>query len=522
MGQQMSGTNSKDRSQTSSDRWTMEKAGYLIAITQLFRALNESGVRYCHWKSNCNLDRSLGGLTDLDILVDRKQGEYFRLILHQHGIKPIASSAGRQFPGLEDYLGIDGDTGRMFHLHVHYQLVLGEQFVKNYRLPVEEVLLENTMLYAGLVKIPLPELEIILLAVRALLKYRDRDVIKDMLSIRTPGLPKAIRDELNHLFGQTDLESVSLALRLKLDLLPAAPISEFLSTVSRSPRSGHLFCRLRNQLRRDLIPYQRHSRWWARFEYWGVLLRQSLPFFPAPPSKKSPIAGGMMIAVMGADGAGKSTSVNELQNWLSWKLNVRRYYLGSQEPSRMSKAAQLTFRIARSAQVRWGRMVGEQHTSTKAVGGLQRLLHDVYHVLTARDRYRRYAAGRRQALQGTIVIFDRYPLEALHHVMPERPMDGPRIAIEVGENVGGLTRSMSEMEKNYYRRIRPPDHLFILHVSPQVSRQRKSDHDHNVIEEKSQALRQMDKKGLYLTEIDADQALEQVLFEIKTGLWELL
>lgn len=229
-----------------------------------------------------------------------------------------------------------------------------------------------------------------------------------------------------------------------------------------------------------------------------------------------------MVAVMGADGAGKSTIVNELRQWLSWKMNVRTYYMGSQEPSLVSKLAYLIFRIAGSAQWRWGRLVGEQRASSRAPGGLQRLLHNVYHISTARDRYRRYAAGRHQVLQGTVVIFDRYPLEALHRVMRQRPMDGPRIAAEAEGNVSGLTRIMSRMERHFYRRIRPPDHLFILHVSPRVSRQRKSDYDHNVIEEKSRALVQMDKQGLHFTEIDADQPLEQVLLQIKTTLWELL
>lgn len=500
----------------------MENSGYLVAITNLFRDLDDNGIRYCHWKSNRNLDRSLKGLTDLDILVDREHGECFRLTLHQHGVKPIVSPSGRQYPALEDYLGFDEDTGRLFHLHVHYQLVLGEQFVKNYRLPIEQIYLDSTGTYAGILKIPSPDLEIIVLAVRALLKYRDRDVIKDMLSIRSPGLPADMQDEVKYLYEQTDLESVSRVLQSELDLIPADVILKFLSTVTHSPRSGYLFYHLRNQLRRALAPYQRHSRCRARGEYFWALLRRRLSFLPAHSSKKIPVAGGMMVAVMGADGAGKSTIVNELRQWLSWKMNVRTYYLGSQEPSLVSKLAYLIFRIAGSAQWRWGRLVGEQRASSRAPGGLQRLLHNFYHISTARDRYCRYVAGRRQVLQGTVVVFDRYPLEALHRVMRQRPMDGPRIAAGAEGNVSGLTRIMSRMERHFYRRIRPPDHLFILHVSPQVSRQRKSDYDHNVIEEKSRALVQMDKQGLHFTEIDADQPLEQVLLQIKTTLWELL
>ena len=37
----------------------------------------------------------------------------------------------------------------------------------------------------------------------------------------------------------------------------------------------------------------------------------------------------------------------------------------------------------------------------------------LWHVLTARDRYREYAGARRSATNGTLVVCDRYPLPQL-------------------------------------------------------------------------------------------------------------
>ena len=108
----------------------------LVAVSRLFDQLNACDIRYCHWKSNCNLDRSLRGATDLDLLVDPCDASRFRSILYQHGLKALVVAPNQQYPSIEHYLGFDARTGQLFHPHVHFQLVLGEQYVKNYRLPL--------------------------------------------------------------------------------------------------------------------------------------------------------------------------------------------------------------------------------------------------------------------------------------------------------------------------------------------------------------------------------------------------
>jgi thymidylate kinase len=499
----------------------------LAVLIRLFNSLNEQGIRYCHWKSNAALDRSLGGLTDLDLLVDRRHAERFRLLLHQHDVKPIVSPPDKQYPAVEDYLGFDPDTGRLFHMHVHYQLVLGEQFVKNYRLPLEEAFLDHVRTYEGLVKIPSPELEVAVLAVRALLKYRDRDVVKDILSVRTPGLPSHMRNEFEYLLGQTNLESISRALQAQADLIPVGIVLEFLNALVRSARPGYTFYRLRRGLRRALSAYQRHSRWWAVRQYLRALLQRRFGFVrrlarvPAW-TKKVPAAGGMVVAVIGADGAGKSTVVRTLCKWLSWKLEVRRYYMGSQERSPLAQLLHVGARLARKIHRLWSGRVGESRGSSRALRWLARFSYGLYQLSIARNRFRFFKAARRQAAQGAIVVCDRYPLAAIHQVMEGAPMDGPRIAAEAGSEMDATMGRLARLERNIYRQIHPPDHVFVLHVSPEVSQQRKPEHALGMIEAKSRALREMDAHGLHVTDVDADQPLEQVVLQVKKSLWQLL
>lgn len=495
----------------------------LAAVAEFFETLNAQGIRYCHWKSNCFLDRSMSGLTDLDILVDPAHEESFRLILRQHDVKAVISPPDRRYPAVEDYLGLDRDTGRLFHLHVHYQLVLGEQFVKNYRLPLEQAFLDSVQTRRELVKIPSPELELIVLGIRALLKYRDRDVVKDVLTVRSPGLPPNIMREFEYLLDQTDWGRISGVLKSQVGgIVSPYIILELLTAVINSPRSGLVLFRLRRHLRRDLAAYQFHSRGWASAKYFRVLLRRRLSLGRRLNSKKTPARGGLVVAVVGADGSGKSTIVSQLRQWLSWKLDVRSCYMGSQEPSLLSRLLAVHMRIARKFHRAWSGFVGEGRASSKALWWFQRLSRNLYHLSTGRDRYRRSISARRLAARGTIVICDRYPLAAVHQVMEGPPMDGPRIAAEAGDEMDEVTGVLSRLEHSTYRRIQLPDHIFVLHVSPDVSQQRKPDHGREMIEAKSSALKQMDSQGLHATEVDADQPFERVLLQVKRSLWQLL
>jgi hypothetical protein len=190
--------------------FTYEKVQALTAVAQLFFALNQAGVRYCHWKSNIRLAEGLNGRTDLDLLVDPQHRVLFCQILCQHQIKALLPAPNKEYPGIENHLGFDPETGKLFHLHVHYQLVLGEQFVKNYHLPIEEQIYASVCLPQG-VLVPSPAVELVILCLRALLKYRDRDVVKDIIAVRSPGLPAHIRQEIGWLWQQTIPETAPLS-----------------------------------------------------------------------------------------------------------------------------------------------------------------------------------------------------------------------------------------------------------------------------------------------------------------------
>lgn len=500
---------------------TEEELFFLEAVVRFFRDLNHQGIRYCHWKSNLRLERGLSGQTDLDLLVDRCHEQAFKKILIDNSIKPFLAPPGKRYPAIEDYLGFDSASGRLFHLHVHYELVLGEQFVKNYRLPLESQFLDHIQLHNG-VKIPEPELELIVLCLRALLKYRDRDVIKDIFTIRSPGLKSELVDEINWLYKQTSLDKVAQVLATQAaDVIPASIVIEFLYTVIAKPRDGYKLYRLRSRVRKTLHGFQRRNSFGASVEYFWEAWRRRKSFWKLSPDKKMTlIDGGRIYALVGADGAGKSTLCLELFSWLDWRVDVHGYYLGSKQPSWASKFLYWLFRIARRSHSNLCNVIGEKNILSGLLESIRQIMLYGHYLSTGYDRHRRYQAGKKNANQGSIVVFDRFPLQA--------PLDGPQIHLVSNDQPGIIERAFSSAEHSLYHKFQLPDCLIVLDVSPDVSILRKPDHKRNTVEAKGQLLRELTAKyettpnGPRIIQLNADQPLEYVLTQMKQRIWELL
>lgn len=497
----------------------------LPSIADLIRHLNEEAIRYCHWKSTHRLQQALAGRTDLDILVDRRDSARFREVLARYDYKLLISHPRQQYPGLEDYLGFEPMTGNLTHLHVHYRLVLGEQFVKNYYLPLDQEFLDNTYLHPSGVKVPVPELEIIVLALRTLLKYRDRDVLRDLAGIgNAGGIPAAMLDEFEHLLAQTNLTAVKCALEWFVPLISPDLVLTFLATIEHTPRDGRTLYQLRQQTRRELSAYQRASRWRAQTRYFRSMLGKQWPFdrvirrlFPNQEKHKTPATGGLAIAFVGADGAGKSTIIRNISKWLSWRLTVRSYYMGSARPSPLTRVLKSSANMLELGHSGSRRLLGANNPITRLADRPHRFIDALRFVSEGYDRYRRYRAGQRSVAQGAITIYDRYPLSAIRIL--GRSIDGPRIASTNTGRLSSLVRRLATIEEKLYTRIRPPEHLFLLHVSPDVSQLRKPEHPRGLIELKSQAIDRITRGKLSIIDIDANQPLETVLLQIKTALW---
>jgi thymidylate kinase len=499
----------------------------ITALSSLLDDLAARGIRYCLWKSNDHLADALAGRTDLDVLVAREDAERFRTVVHEHGCKPLVPQPYAVYPGMEHFLGIDRETGRLFHLHVHTQLVLGERYVKNHRLPIEQRMLGSLRMLDG-VFVPTPDVELAVLCLRTLLKYRGRDVVKDVLRIRTPGVPDATVTEVRWLLSQTSVEATVAVLAGQAVPLDPTVIGRLLDTILASRRAGWELLRLRHAVRTALRGSSRTGRVRATAAYLATVWRRREHLRRTPVlSGMRPATGGVGFALLGADGAGKSTIAETLGEWLGWKLIVRSYYMGSKQPSVSSRLTYLGFRAFRRGTRAVERRTRPGSPLARPTAWTRNALLALHHVSIGRDRRRRYDAARRDLMEGNVVIFDRFPMDTVSRDPEHRLLDGPQIPNALRSSHSRLVGRLARSEERIYGGFRLPDELIVLLVSPDVSIARKPDHDPGMLERKGRAVADLahlsrQVPGTTVTVIDADRPLDEVLRGIEDRVWYVL
>jgi len=461
-------------------------------VRDLCRALEAEGVRYCHWKSNAFLDRTLRGENDLDLLVDRSDADAFEAVLHRLGFKR-ATQGRLDVPGVVHFYGYDPEGDLLVHVHAHYDLVVGDDLTKSYRLPLERAFLREAI-YDGELKVPPPEVELLVLVVRLVLKHATWDA----LLARRGGVSPAARHELAFLEERVDDTLVD---RVRAEWLPLLDRATFeRCRRALGPDAGRWEAvRAANRLVSELRPLARRSR------SADVLLKVSRRaagiarrVLRRPPRRKLLARGGFVVAVVGGDGAGKSTAVGALVGWLSPPFAVTAAHLGRPPASVTTSVVG----AATAAASRAARVLGRPRSSSSAVNA----------VALARDRRRAVRAARRLADRGEVVVCDRYPLRQLSR------MDAPRI--EPGG--GWLRRRLSDLEQRYYREMPGPDLVVVLRVDPEIAVLRKVDEDPAAVRSRWREIWAVDWHAVDAVVVDAGLPPDDVLRELKALVWSRL
>lgn len=483
--------------------------GELALVRRLCHALAAEEINYCHWKSNTALDRSARGENDLDLLISRSDGAAFTAILHRLGFKEARVGADKALPGVLDYYGYDEFADKLVHVHVHYQLVMGHDTVKDCRLPIEEVYLA-TAKQEGLFRVPEPAFELIVFVIRMILKHSTWDAILGFEG----KLAKSEQNELVDLTQRSDQRRVHELLQQHLPYLDCALFDACLASFQR-PTSAWRRLQLGRRLQQCLRGHVRQpflsSLWlkfWRRLT-WGVerkVLRK--------PNRRRLTAGGVIIAFVGGDGSGKSTAVSGTYNWLGKTFATRKVHLGKPPWSLSSFAVKSILKVGKLFGLFDSNQqadLGSPSDGTRKFPGYAWLL---WHVLTARDRYRLYVEARRLASNGEIVICDRFPLPQI------KAMDGQRAGwLLEPKQSSGLVRYLAQLEADYYAQMMLPDLTIILRVDPDVAVQRRPDEESDWVRQRNQEIWEMDWRQLPVYLVDASQPKEAVMAQIKALVW---
>lgn len=496
----------------------------LPLVQELCNILKIENIDYCHWKSNNMLARSANGDNDLDLLINRADGSRFTEILFRLGFKQVQAPAEKQMPGVLDYYGYDGQADKWVHVHAHYQLIMGHDMTKNFRLALEKPYLESAV-QGELFRVPSVEFEFIVLIIRMVLKYSTWDAILG----REATLKTSERKELIHLqalINQTRLNEI-----LKSHL-PYIDLDLFGKCVRALQPGCSIWHRvktgqgLQHRLRANAVlplPIDTFLKLWRR----AVLIIQRRIFKSS--TKYRLQIGGAMIAILGGDGAGKTTAVDALYAWLSKNFESSRIHMGKPAWSWITVAIRSILKV--------GQILGLYPLEASFDDTLEQksLVSPGYpyvirEVCRARDRYWVYIRARRLAAKGRLVLLDRFPLPEIQIMdgaqteqFIRRLQDGPRAKQLLAPNLESrFARFLINLEESYYDQISLPELLAVLRVDPLIAVQRKTDEDPASVEKRSREMWQINWETTDAYVIDASKSRTEVASELKTLIWSRL
>ena len=460
-------------------------------LERLGQALEAAGVVYCQWKGHWKRTRWETGAGDVDLLVDPASADRLDIELGRQGFKRAVAPPEALIPGTGNWIGYDDRSHTLAHIHVHRRLIVGGYWTTVYRLAMERAVLDTAVPRRPF-PVPAPELEFIMFVLRTVQRYSPRD----LLALRHPRWLANVQPEFAYLRSQVDRQLVVTRLA---ELLPTVDVAFFdactRSLELKASRWGRLW--LRRGLQQRLAPHASHPPL-------GLLVQRigrSLRLLPRARGMH-PVRGGRVLALLGGDGAGKSTCTRELSRWLGGHFGVMTAHLG--RPPRSFTTL----------------FVGGLLKVRHVFGGDDATIFDLLrHWCTARDRYRLFMKARRFADAGGVALCERYP------VAQNRLLVGPeipRLLERKGRKPGTLAGRLLRAEGWYYRHITRPDVIMVLMLEPEVAVQRKTDEPADYVRTRSRIIWETDWSGTGAQLVDAGRTLPEVLADLKTRVWSEL
>lgn len=489
----------------------------LQSIKKMLSYFEAENIKYCHWKSNEHLQEALNGDTDLDMLFDPSQRREIEIILDSCGLKRFRATPLMQYNAIEDFIGFDKETAKIWHLHLHYRLTIGEKHLKGYTLPWTEYLLNRRLLdETGVIYCSSPADEHLILLMRMALKLRWRDYGKKI------GSDDAI--ELNWLKERTNNDEIVATAQ---KLLSKDMVTEVKKLLECNLQNKNQLLKLQKILRKDMKIYSSYNKVTSYLKrsqrefFWLVGgVKRRLGWSSTTANRRISPSGGTVVAILGCDGAGKSTTISYMKKEFGKKLDVYNAYLGSGDGSSSLLRKPMKLVAKRVGGKGLGHAVNKELDSTKRVSLKSRLYlyaKVLWAITLAAEKKKKLKEITRARNNGLLVLVDRYP-----QVEVPGYSDGPLLT-RYSEKHSGLLKKVADWELEIYKSAysNPPDLLVKLIVPTEIAIQRKPEMTAEEIENKKATVRKIQMSG-HSVEIDTMKDKISSFGEVMEEIWEII
>lgn len=429
-------------------------------------------IKLIQFKSSATLDKAIAGEEDFDLLVNPRSLEEVSVFARRAGfIKRIAIPIQAN-PAVADFIGYDAEADVTLHLSIHPFLVFGEKPLKRHVIPFSEWCTWKTVPSSlpGISRFSIQK-ERQLAEWRFILRWTVSELFY-------PRITEAIRREIINLDRSLEFNRAGLE--------ESAPASGFL--VSPGSFAGRIKASRIWSLRRRLL---RELRPWSLYGNAAKYLALILWRLVRQTRKRLVSDSGISIAFVGIDGAGKTTLSRLIQEWLSYKLEARHFYLG--EPKR-DPFTLLTWALWRTS-IR----AAAPHAVTSFFFG-------AFRVLGLHARHRRYRRALNFRNRGGIAIFDRIPLGFFDQTLK---MDNPELA-----DSNPFAKKFRKLKSKFDHL---PDLIIVLEVNVPLAIERSGDSD-EILQAKKQDIPALVKLSTARKVASDSLAIRNV----KLLIWELI
>ncbi len=425
---------------------------------EVFKLLNNINVPYVVWKDTYKVEEFLDGNAELDLLVKNEARTAFESAAYESGFMKLEVRPLLQKKDIEHYIRYHG--GKYFHLHVYYKIRTGNHYVKEYCFDViDHMFSESRMVHNVNVVNEVDELALLLLrlsikksAIFSLIKKAELERAKYL--VERVNLDD-VRNILKH-YSEDANEKVNLVIEgLAANKILGSELVE-LKECFNSYRTKGVF----------------------RFYINLLITRGYLMVLRAKRSSNKTLStNGVTLSIMGTDGSGKSTVVNELSSLFSAKTSSRTIYLGSNIKT-YSFVTRVYFYIYKILRV-FSPLKDKYYFSWVLYNfGLCLLEYG-----KAKDRQKRATKGETLKNDGWIVIYERFPIIGLFDFPNKLYTAGNK---EWFSRYGGkiIARILAKI-KVAINNIEKPDMAFLLTVDFETMLQRRRMDDNEIIDIKN-------------------------------------